>query len=87
MKIQRTKDIGFVIEKGGQTIFVVNLKPGGFYLKLLDIEYFVMILDTIFWRGTLSQNWFMFKRDSNKIRDNIDWRFLIIQGAIQVRHK
>jgi hypothetical protein len=87
MKIQRTKDIGFVIEKDGQTIFVVNLKSAGLYLKLLNIEHFVMILDTIFWRGTLLQSWFMFKRDSNKIRDNIDWRFLIIQGAIQVKHK
>jgi len=87
MKIQRTKDIGFAIEKDGQTIFVLNLKPDGLYLKLLNIEHFVMILDTIFWRGTLLQSWFMFKRDSNKIRDNIDWRFLIIQGAIQVKHR
>jgi hypothetical protein len=47
MKIQRTNDIGFVIEKGGQTIFAVNLNPGRFYLKLLDIKYFAMILDTI----------------------------------------
>lgn len=93
MEIRKTSGVGFnLIKADGTSTLMINLTKWGFVVALGETGFCASILDRIFWRGTLEEGWFKFKHEAGKvrsgnIRSNIDWRFLIIQGAIQIERE
>lgn len=93
MKIRKTSGIGFSLDKvDGASVLMINLTKWGFIVTLGKTGFCASVLDRIFWRGTLEEGWFKFRHETGKIKNgniriNIDWRFLVIQGAIEIERK
>lgn len=88
IKITRTAGLGFNLEDDGCCIFTLNLRKWSIFVKSGNTGFCASILDRIFWRGTLKDGLFQFKTETTKNGNrNIDFRILIIQGAVQLERK